>query len=576
MATTSDRAWLRPMLRPVRGIYREVAAMSLFVNLLALATPVFVLQVYDRVVFYAGISTLKGLVAGMAFVLLFDFVLRQTRSRMLQKAALRLDVSVGRKLFERLLALPLKELERRPGAYWQSLYRDLEAVRNTLSGSSAILMIDLPFAVLFIALVFVIAEPVAWVLVVVLPLYIGLGLASGQALKAASQAERSAGFERDRLIGEMVGGRGTVRALAMGEWLKPRWEARHGQSIESALSRGGNADSYVNMALFLTMATTVVVTTVGALAIIDQRMSIGALIAANILVGRIAGPFNQLVGTWRNYANYRQAVGRLGEVFATAEDVPRQEIELERPKGVITMDQVSYKYDEDAGPAIDGLKATIRPPGMLGLIGANGSGKTTLLKLLQGLYTPDSGRVLIDGVDIAQLSRRQLADWIGYVPQDCVLFSGTIRDNLCVSKADASDEEIIKAAKLIGLHQRVVDMPDGYGSDVGEGGAKLPGGLRQRIAIARALVGDPAIVLLDEPSSNLDLEGEAELSAALKSLAESRMVIIASHSRALLAVCRMVMALDHGRLAKVGQPHEMVPGLAPRETPPVQLNTGGS
>ena len=370
MAKVNQRKWLRPMLRPVRSVYREVAAMSLFVNILALATPIFVLQVYDRVVFYAGLDTLKALVAGMALVLVFDFVLRQSRARLLQKAALRLDASIGRKLFEKMLALPLAELERRPSAFWLSLFRDLEVVRNTLSGSSALLMIDLPFAFLFIGLVFVIAQPVAWILMVILPLYLALGLASGHSLRGASKAERDAGFSRERLMSEIVSGRATVRALAMDDWLRPKWENRHGNAIEHALQRGAKSDGYVNLALMLTVGTTVAITTFGALAIVDQRLSIGALIAANILVGRIAGPFNQLVGSWRNYALYRQAVQRLGEIFSLAEEVAPQEVALARPKGEIILDDIGFKYGDELAPAIESFRAQIRPPGMLGLIGA--------------------------------------------------------------------------------------------------------------------------------------------------------------------------------------------------------------
>ncbi len=574
MAKRNKRAWLRSMLRSVRGVYREVAAMSLFVNLLALATPIFVLQVYDRVVFYAGLSTLKALVAGMALVLVFDFVLRQSRARLLQKAALRLDVAIGRRLFEKLMNLPLIVLEQRPSAFWQSLFRDMEVVRNTLSGSTALLLVDLPFAVFFVALVFVIAEPVAWIMLVILPLYVALGLASGHSLKTANRAERGAGFAREGLISEIVAGRATVRALAMDDWLRPKWEAKHGQTIERALERGGRSDSYVNLALLLTVSTTVAITAFGALAIVDQRLSIGALIATNILIGRIAGPFNQLVGSWRNYAQYRQAVARLGEMFELAEDAPSEVVALPRPKGEVTFDDVGFKYGEALSPAIDTLKAQIRPPGMLGVIGANGSGKTTLLKLMQGLYRPSSGRVLLDGADIAQFSRRQLAEWIGYVPQECVLFSGSIRDNLVVGRPEASDEEIVRAAELTGLHGRVVDLADGYGTEVGEAGGRLPGGLRQRIAITRAVLGDPPVVLLDEPSSNLDREGEADLVAALATLAKDRTIVVVTHSPGLLAACRIVLMLDHGRLARVGPPHEVVPEIVAKPAPPVRLSGG--
>jgi len=573
MAERSEKAWLKPVMRTVRPVYREVAAMSLFVNVLALATPIFVLQVYDRVVFHAGLSTLKALVVGMAVAIGFDFVLRQSRARMLQKAALRFDVAVGRALFDRLTRLPLPELERRPAAFWTSLFRDLETLRNTLSGSTALLLVDLPFAVLFAILVFVIAEPVAWVLLVVLPLFVVLGLASGRSLDAANRDERDAGFQRERLVAEMVAGRATVKSLALGDWLRPKYEALHAGTIGQSLLRGGKADGFANLALLLTVSTTVAVTAFGALAIVEQQLTIGALIAANILVGRIAAPFNQLVGTWRNYAMYRQAKRRLGEVFALAGEDEPEGVELPRPSGELSFDELSFRYGDDLAPAIDGIKAQIKPPGFLGIVGSNGSGKTTLLKLVQGLYVPSAGRVLLDGADVAQFPRAHLARWIGYVPQECVLFSGSIRDNLLAGRPDAGDDEIVRASGIAGLHDRVLALPDGYATEVGEGGLRLPGGLRQRVAVARALVGDPPVLLLDEPSNNLDREGEADLKRGLASLARDHMVVAVTHSPVLLSACNMILVMERGKVVRAGPPAEILAGLnAPPAPAPVRLN----
>ena len=561
MAKPNTKSWLVPIMKSIKPIYREVAVMSLFVNMIALATPIFVLQVYDRVVFYSGLGTLQGLVVGMAVVIMFDFVMRQSRTRLLQKAALRLDVQIGRDLFNKISDVPLAELERRPSAYWRALFRDIDVVRNTLSGATALLLMDLPFALLFLAIIFVIATPVAWVISIILPIFLILTARSGQVLSSKSEIEREASFGRDALIGEMIAGRTTVKALALEGTLRPQWEERHADTIEHSIDRGGRADTYVNMGLVLAIATTVIITTVGALAIIDQRMSIGALIAANILASRIVGPFNQMVASWRNYGSYRQAVRRLGEVFLLDEEKERSDIELERPHGEIVLDEATFRYALDREPAINGVKMQIKPPGLMAVVGPNGSGKTTLLKLMQGLYRPESGRVLIDDADIAQFSRRRIARWIGYVPQDCFLFGGTIRDNVTKGHPDAGDEEILRAARLAGLHPHVIDLPEGYDSKVDEGGQNLPGGIRQRISIARALVGDPPIVLMDEPSSNLDRSGEEELRASLLELASDRTVVIVTHSPLLLGACRVVIVLERGRIVRGGPPQEALPEI---------------
>ena len=442
------RAWLQHFVRPLRPIFREVLVMSLFINLLALAVPMFSLQVFDRVIFHRGLSTLQGLAIGILFVIVFDNVLRQARGRIMQKAALRLDVGVGRKLFGKLLALPLSDLESNPNAHWQALFRDTELVRKTLSGSSALLVADFPFALLFLALIVVIATPIVWVLAIVLPAFVLLAWRSARVLAERSADERKVGFGRDAIVQEMIAGRTTVKALALDDSIRRVWEERHADTIEQALDRGGGADKYVNMGAALTMVSQVSLTAVGALAIIDQQMTIGSLIAANMLAGRVLGPFNQLVGSWRNYAQFRQAVSRLGEAFRLDEERQQVVVDTGRPRGEIKADHLSFRYGDEAAPVIDNLRLVIRAGSVVSIMGSNGSGKTTLVKLILGLYQPSDGRVLLDDADIAQYTRRQLSSWIGYVPQDTFLFAGSIRDNIAKGHPDASDEQIVEAARL--------------------------------------------------------------------------------------------------------------------------------
>ena len=561
MSKPSPRAWLREVLQPLKPAFREVLVMALFVNILALAVPVFVLQVYDRVVFHAGLSTLQGLVIGMAAVLVFDYVLRQARARVMQTVALRIDVVVGRRLFDKLMSLPLQVLESRPAAYWQALFRDVDVVRNTVSGASALLIADLPFAVLFLGLTFVIAAPIAWVLLVILPLFLFVAWRSGNTMATANRAERESALARDGLIAEMIAGRTTIKALALDRAMRPYWEERHADNIERAAVRGAKADGYANLGTTLTMLTTVALTTVGAVAIINQQLTIGALIATNMLSGRLLGPFNQLVGTWRTYAGFRQAIERLGHVFNMASERQTGEIELQRPRGEITLEDVAFSYAESAKPVVDTVSVTFPAGGVHALIGRNGSGKSTLLKLAQGLYPPSKGRVLLDGADVAQFTRTELARWIGYVPQECVLFAGTLRDNIGYRKPEATDEEIIAAATTAGVHEFIIDLPDGYASEIGEAGQRLSAGQRQRIAIARALVGDPPVLLLDEPSSNLDRQAEQELRNTLAAIGKDRTVVVVTHSPILLSVCKDLVALDRGRIALAGPADEILPRL---------------
>ena len=561
MREQSTRAWLWPFLEPLKSVFSETLAISLFVNFLALAVPVFTLQVYDRVVFHAGISTLKGLVIGMAIVLLFDFVLRQSRTRIMQTVALKVDVLVGRRLFNKVMALPLQTLESQPGAHWQALFRDVDMVRNTLSGASAVLLTDLPFVLLFLGLIYVIATPLFPILMVILPIFMIVAWRSGSVMANANKQERQSSMSRDGMIAEMVAGRTTIKALALDRAMRPIWEKKHAENIENSVLRGSKADSYTNLGTTLTLMTTISLTTFGAWFIINQEMTMGSLIATNMLSGRLLGPLNQLVGQWRTYNSFKQAVERLGQVFLAPSERQVSEISMGRPRGEITLETVTYTYLPDAAPVLDNVQLSIKAGGVHALVGRNGSGKTTLLKILQGLYKPSTGRVMLDGADIAQFTRAELADWIGYVPQESVLFEGSVRDNISHRRPDSDDAEIIRAATAAGVHHFIIDLPDGYATEIGEAGRRLSGGQRQRISVARALVGDPPVLLLDEPSSNLDRQAEHELRDTITELGRLHTVIVVTHSPILLAACNNLVALEKGKIALSGPAKEILPRL---------------
>ena len=535
--------------------------MSAFVNLVALAVPVFTLQVYDRVIGHAGVSTLFGFIIGMAFIVVFDYILRMARSRIMQTVALRIDVLVGHKLFDKLMNLPLPILESKPASFWQSLFRDVDTVRNTISGGSAILVCDLPFVIMFLTLIFVIAAPIAWVLLIIMPLFMFIAWRSSKAMSEANQDERQSTQTRDGLIAEMINGRTTIKALALDASMRPMWADRHAENIENSVRRGAKSDLFSNAGGSLTMLTTIFMTSVGALAIIEGAITMGALIATNMLTGRLIGPLNQLVGQWRSFNSFTQSVDRLGSVFEMASERMVSEVKLDRPNGNIVVEAVTFAFGEDLAPVLDEVSVTIRAHGVHALVGRNGSGKTTLMKVIQGLYAPTTGRVTLDGADIAQFSRIELASWMGYVPQECVLFAGTVRDNIIHRRPQASDEEIIKAATAAGVHSFIIDLPDGYSTDIGEAGRRLSGGQRQRIAIARALLGDPPVLLLDEPSASLDRQAETALRQTLIEIGVGRTVIIVTHSPILLAACDDLVALDKGKVALAGPAREILPRL---------------
>jgi ATP-binding cassette subfamily C protein LapB len=564
-------AWLRRILSDARAPLRNILLVSLFVNLLALAVPVFVLQIYDRVVFHGGITTLYGLIVGIAIVLIFEYVLRQARSRVFQTVAVRVDVVVGRALYDKVMNLPMLTLESRPVAYWQLLFRDMEMVRNALSGPSAALAIDLPFAVIFFIVVFILAPPVAWVLLVVLPIFVILAWRSGVSMDSTAGRERDSTMSRDDFMTELLTGRGTVKALALQGALKPKWENRHADTIELSQERGQVTDSHQVLAHVMMLSTTIMLTTVGALAILEQNMTIGSLIAANMLGSRMVAPMTQLVSQWRMLTQLRQAVTRLDTVFNMESERLDSGIELKRPSGQLRLDKVTFAYKADGAPAVSGIEGLIGPCGLHAIVGRNGSGKSTLLKIIRGLYTPDDGRILIDDADISQFTQSELARWMGYLPQDITLFSGTVRDNISITQPNASDEAIIAAAEKAEVHQFVLEMPDGYSAMVGESGHSLSGGQQQRLALARAFLDNPPIMLLDEPTSNLDNDAEKALAMTLQKTSETTTVIVVTHSAALLTACDSILVMDKGKVVMAGPSSQVLARL--QATPqPVNSN----
>jgi len=569
---TENTGWLRPILEPLRPVVREMLVTSMAVNVLALATPIFVMQVYDRVIGHNGLETLKGMTIGILLVVAFDCILRISRGRVMQTVALKIDVEVGTLLFDKIIHLPLRALEARPASFWQQLFRDVDTIRNTVSGPTAMLLADLPFVFLFLGVIFVIGRPLFLVFVVLLAAFIFLAWYSGRALTASGGKERNVTAARDALVAEMISGRATVKAAALERALRPLWEERQAGAIEQAIQRGATSDGFVAIGAELTQLASIMLTTLGAVSIIDHELSMGALVACNMLSGRLYGPIGQLVGAWRTYGSFMQSVTRLGAVLAEAEDRRESVIHRERPQGLLAVEDIAFTFHKDMAPAVTVDRLEIRPGGITAILGRNGSGKTTLLKLLLGLYKPAKGRVLLDGSDIAQFTRAELAGWMGTVPQECVLFAGTVRDNIAFGAPGVGDEAILAASKAAGLHPVVVDLPDGYGTQIGEAGSRMSAGQRQRITIARALVGDPPVLVLDEPSAALDRQAEEDLKNTLVELAKDRTVIIVTHSPVLLPICRDVVVLDKGRLAAAGPAGELLPRLfgvrPPQPAPP--------
>lgn len=534
--------------------------MSFAINILALSIPIFTLQVYDRVISHNATSTLVALVSGVLLAVLFDAAIRMARGRVLQKVSQNIDARIGKQLYEKIYSIPLAKLEGKTSNFWQSLWADLGMIRGAFSGSSAILFCDLPFALIFLGVIFVIAEPVAWIVLAFTPIFAILAVVSNYFVQKANNNERGSQLLRDSITAELTLGRMTAKSLNIAPELQNKWEMAHVNAIDNATRRGNRVDFGVSLGHSLSMLLSISVISAGALAIIDGNMTMGGLIATNMLASKVISPFNQLISGYRSIAGAKKAISRLSTIFAMEEELMTENIEGARPSGRLTAENVTYRYVNDNGeesktPLIDNLTISASCGKLYAIIGGNGSGKTTLIKLLQGLYQPENGRITLDGADIAQYSRAQLSSWIGYVPQECVLFSGSIRDNIAITAPNISDEAILRAATLSGADAFIRTLPKGYDTQVGEGGSRLSGGQRQRIAIARAMLKSPPILLLDEVTSHLDSRSTLEIVNMLKSYSEKHTVIAITHSPLFLRNCDQIFIMEKGKitLQKSGQ-----------------------
>ncbi len=547
-----DTHWLRKCLNPLRRRFSEIFAISFFTNLLALAVPLYTLQVYDRVVGHQATTTLIALSSGVVLAIVFDFLLRTTRSRLLQDTAIHIDAHLGRHLYNRFRVLPLSVLESKPTNYWRSLFQDTQVIRSVFSGPSAVLVADIPFAILYLVVIFVIATPIAWALLIIIPAFLALTWWSTQRVTQASANETKRNQSHDMLISEMLAGRVTVKSLRIDAVTQPHYEDLHANSIEDSYERGMRTDISIAMGQTLALSSTALLVTLGALAIINGDMTIGALIATTMLTSRIIAPLNQLLSGWRGFARCKQAINHLNALETLPRERDESSMERPRPKGLMQVDNITVRYEGADQPIIKDCSLTLNPGEMVGLVGRNGCGKSTLVKCLQGLYTPEAGRIVLDGADITQFSRSEITQWIGYVPQECFLFNGTIRENIAKAWPEATDQAVLAAAKLAGADEFIIDLPDGYDTPIGEDGNRLSGGQRQRLAIARALLRNPPVLLLDEVTSNLDSASEIRLRQHLMALSQDRSILVATHSLPILRSCTRILVMDKGTIVQDG------------------------
>jgi subfamily B ATP-binding cassette protein HlyB/CyaB len=551
-----DFSWFIPSIVKHRRLLGEVLLVSLFLQLFALVSPLFFQVVMDKVLVHRGLTTLDVLVIGLIVVVLFESALTVLRSYVFSHTTSRIDVELGARLIRHLLNLPLAYFQARRVGDSVARVRELENIRSFLTGNALTLMLDVAFSVIFIATMLLYSVPLTLIVLVSLPLYLVLSLVLVPVLRARLHEKFARGAENQALLVEAVTGIQTVKAGALEPAIARRWDDQLAGYV-SAGFRTTTLANYgheaINLIGKLVNAATL---WYGARLVMDAELSVGQFVAFNMFAQRVAQPIMRMAQLWTDFQQTGISMARLGDILNTRTEVPPSAAaQLPALAGRIRFDDVTFRYRPEAPPALQGLGLDVRAGEVIGIVGRSGSGKSTLTKLVQRLYTPERGRVLIDGIDIGLIDAAQLRRQIGVVLQENWLFNRSVRENIAIADPAAPLDAVIRSAQLAGAHEFISELPEGYDTLVGEQGASLSGGQRQRIAIARALFTDPRLLILDEATSALDYESEAILQRNMAAICRGRTVIVIAHRLSSVRRCQRIIVMDKGRIVEAG-PHD--------------------
>ena len=551
--------WFLPTLWRYRRPLGHVLAASLFVQIFALIGPLIFQVVVDKVLTHKGYETLFVMIAGLVAIGLFDVVLQYLRAYALSHTTNRIDVELGQRLFAHLLRLPMSYFNSRSAGQTVARMRELETIRSFLTGQGLFSAIDLVFAFVFIAVMFAYSWRLTLIVLAGLPVYIAVGFGVRPALRDLVNEKFNRGAASQQFLVETVVGVATVKAAAVEPILRAEWEERLAAYVKTSfaatvLGTGGQlAIQYVSK------VTTAALLLFGAMAVIDGELTVGALVAFNMIAVQAVQPVLRLSQIWQDFQQAQISIERLGDILnAAPEPAPLTRPAPPTPRGAIEFRNVSFRYQQGAPEVLKNVSLVVRPGETLGVVGLSGSGKSTLSKLVQRLYLPGEGQVLMDGADLSQVDPAWLRSHIGVVLQENLLFNRTIHENIAFANPAMPRARVMEIARLAGADEFVDKLSEGYDTMIEERGANLSGGQRQRIALARALATNPRILILDEATSALDYESERVIQRNMRHIVKDRTVIVIAHRLAAVRGCDRIVGMVDGRIVEVGSHDELI------------------
>jgi ATP-binding cassette, subfamily B, bacterial HlyB/CyaB len=555
-----DITWFLGAIHKYRRLLSEVLVASFFLQLFALVSPLFFQVVIDKVLVHRSMSTLDVLVIGLVGISLFEAILGTLRTYLFAHTTNRIDVELGARLFRHLLALPIAYFQARRVGDSVARVRELENVRQFITSSALTLVIDLFFTFVFLAVMFYYSPKLTFVVLLAFPLYIAISVGATPAFRRRLDEKFRRGAENQAFLVESVTGIETLKAMAVEPQMQRRWEVQLAGYVAASfrvISLNNSASQAVQL---INKITVVLILYFGAKLVIGGSLSVGELVAFNMLASHVSAPVLRLAQMWQDFHQARLSVARLGDILNTTPEsnFSPGRVALPAIRGAVSFEHVTFRYRVDGSEILHDVSFNVLPGQVVGIVGSSGSGKSTLAKLIQRLYVPEGGRVLIDGADLMMVDLAWLRRQIGVVLQENVLFNCSVRENIALADPAVPIDQIIAAAKLAGAHDFVLELPNGYDTIIGERGSSLSGGQRQRLAIARALLLNPRILILDEATSSLDYESERAIQQNMREIAAGRTVFVIAHRLSTVRHADRIITIERGRIVEDGSHDQLI------------------
>ena len=556
------KSWFKDTLKLSKYLYLDSVVASFIINIIAIATPLFVMNVYDRVVPNQATATLWVLAIGISIAFVFDLILKVLRGICLDLAGKKTDLIVSAALFERLLGMKMKLRPHRVGAFAQN-FQEYQAVREFLSSLTLTTLIDFPFTLLILLVIAIIGGPLAFIPLLCYPIALLVNWLIQKPLLEQVHKTFLLSTERQAMLVETVTGLDAIKVNNAQSERQYQWEQIIGQLSKLELRVKSLSYVAVNFTAWIQQISGVALIVIGVYSIIAGNLSMGGLIACYLLNRRAVMPIGQFCSLITRYQRAKMTKATIDRMMDLEQEVQDDEVPLKREtlSGAIEFRDVTFRYPQNQFVSLNGISLKIEPGEKVGIIGRSGSGKSSLAKLLVGFYQPDGGTILVDGIDARQLDVHDVRHNIGYAPQDIHLFSGTLRDNLLSGAGYVDDETMICAATVAGVHEFARRHPSGYNMQVGERGMNLSGGQRQAVALARSLLLDPPILLMDEPTSSMDNTSEDLIKKALTPMVSNKTLLLVTHRASLLSLVDRLIILDNGKIIADGPKESVMTAL---------------